>query len=363
MPIFMDRHDIPEEITAEHVAKMHQEDLKIEHLFGCKGMTYWCDEKRKTAFCLIEAPNKEAIQEMHNYAHGDFPHRIIEVDTTIVESFLGRIEDPEKSKNTKLNIINDPAFRTLLTVKLQMENLADPSADHLKVAMKNAMLQLIDLANMYKGSIVRTKQNHFLASFESVTNAVSCALECQKKFNETLRASDLKLNIGLCAGVPVTEKPGLFEDTIKLSNYLCDIVPEACTTSEIKDLYESEHRNGELEPTIKVLDSNTEFFLRSLMDILEKEWRNAALDVQQLCKALGLSKTQANRKIKSLTHKSPKRFVQEIRLQKSLSVLKSKSSTISEIAYDCGFASPTYYSRVFKKRFGISPTDYLLTLA
>jgi len=63
MPIYMDRHDIPKEIKAAHVAEMHQADLKIEHLFGCKGMTYWCDEDRNTAFCLIEAPNKKAFKK------------------------------------------------------------------------------------------------------------------------------------------------------------------------------------------------------------------------------------------------------------------------------------------------------------
>lgn len=67
----------------------------------------------KTAFCLIEAPNSNAIIEMHKKAHGNVPHQIIEVDKTIIESFLGRIEDPEKALNTDLNIINDPAFRTI----------------------------------------------------------------------------------------------------------------------------------------------------------------------------------------------------------------------------------------------------------
>ena len=51
MPIYMDRHDLPESVTAEEVARLHQEDLKIEHKFGCKGMTYWFDEVRK--YCLL----------------------------------------------------------------------------------------------------------------------------------------------------------------------------------------------------------------------------------------------------------------------------------------------------------------------
>ena len=117
MPIYMDRHDLNDTITAEHVAHIHQEDLKIEHEFGCQGLTYWFDNHRKTAFCLIKAPNKEALKEMHNKAHGAIPNSIIEVDPNIVESFLGRIEDPVKAKNQILNIIRDPAFRVLMFVE------------------------------------------------------------------------------------------------------------------------------------------------------------------------------------------------------------------------------------------------------
>ena len=105
MPIYMDRHTLPEEVNAERVAQMHQEDLKIEHLYGCKGMTYWCDEERKMAFCLIQAPNKKALEEMHLHAHGDYPHEIIEVDPAVDESFLGRIDDKKYTKNTHLNNI------------------------------------------------------------------------------------------------------------------------------------------------------------------------------------------------------------------------------------------------------------------
>lgn len=88
MPIYMDRHDVSEMVTAEYVAQLHQQDLKVQDQFGCRGLTYWFDDKRKTAFCLIEAPDMKALEDMHNHAHGQVPHRIIEVEPRIVESFL-----------------------------------------------------------------------------------------------------------------------------------------------------------------------------------------------------------------------------------------------------------------------------------
>lgn len=61
MPIYMDRHDVSDEVTAKHVAELHQEDLKIQHKHNCKGLTYWFDEERKTAFCLIDALDKQCM--------------------------------------------------------------------------------------------------------------------------------------------------------------------------------------------------------------------------------------------------------------------------------------------------------------
>lgn len=359
MPIYMDRHDMPEEVTAERVAQMHQEDLKVEHLFGCKGMTYWCDEKRKIAFCLIEAPDKKAIEAMHLHAHGDVPHKIIEVDTTIVESFLGRIGDPENARNTKLNVIDDPAFRILMAVRFEKSQLPTGDNDELNKLVKLANQLLENNITTFKGRPVKQKDDYILVSFDSVTNAVLCTLENQSIPLTASHSFNLKIKMGLSAGVPVTDKVNIFEDASKMSKYLCEITQgPVMVTSEIKDLFEGENFNRTLDKSITVLDLNTEIFLRSLMEYFEKEWNNPALTVEKLSVGLGLSKSQANRKLRSLTAKSPNQFIQEIRLQKSLSAIKLNHKTISEIAYDSGFTSPTYFSRAFKKRFGLSPKEF-----
>jgi AraC-like DNA-binding protein len=149
-----------------------------------------------------------------------------------------------------------------------------------------------------------------------------------------------------------------------MSKYLSEITQGNITvTSEVKALFESENFNRSIDKSIGVIDLNTEKFLKSLMDYFEKEWNNPALNVEKLSIGLGLSKSQTNRKVRSLTAKSPNQFIQEIRLQNSVASIKSNTKTLSEIAYDSGFASPTYFSRAFKKRFGISPkefaTDYI----
>jgi Protein of unknown function (DUF4242) len=109
MPIYMDVHNIPG-VKAKDVAEAHQKDVALEDIFSCKCITYWMDEKRESVFCLIEAPEKHVVEELHKRAHGLIPHKIIEVSSVLVESFLGRLHDPEGAEITQdgLKVFQEP---------------------------------------------------------------------------------------------------------------------------------------------------------------------------------------------------------------------------------------------------------------
>jgi len=362
MPIYMDRHEIPEEITAEHVAQMHQEDLKVEHLYGCKGMTYWCDEKRRTAFCLIQAPNKKAIQEMHNHAHGEFPHSIIEVNEKIVESFLGRIEDPAKAHNTKLNIINDPAFRVIMVIETS-NYLNRLEANQFSIFSQKFHNSVIKTLKRFNGRIVKKDNNSYLVSFISVTDAVLCALKIKfkykyvtPKFDATIR----RIKIALGSGIPVTDKNNIFEEATTLATRMCEIVKDQIVISnEVKELYESENRNAIIDnELIRALTPGEEKFLTKLMDYTESCWNNSSCDVGIFSKELGYSRSQLYRKLMKLTGKSPNNFLKEFRLHKALHLLFKQEGNISETAYQSGFNSPAYFSKCFKDKYGILPSKY-----
>jgi hypothetical protein len=97
-------------------------DLEIQDKHEIQFMTYWFDEARCKAFCLVGAPNKAAIQNAHNEAHGMVPHEIIEVDPMIVEAFLGRVKDPapvDKSGEAPI----DGAYRVIMFTDLQDSTL------------------------------------------------------------------------------------------------------------------------------------------------------------------------------------------------------------------------------------------------
>jgi len=337
MPIYMDRHDVSENVTAEIVAQLHQEDLKVEQQFNCRGLTYWFDEKRKTAFCLVDAPNKKSIQEMHNHAHGEVPHQIIEVDPLIVESFLGRIEDPAASKNNALNIINDAAFRTIMAGRIKT-NSTPVVTEHLK---------------SFRGRIVKQNEIEFLASFESVTDAVKCASEISLIKNS-------EINIGIAAGLPVSGEKGFFEETVKLASRLSLIEKASIVlTFEVEELVKNENLSFFVENNkIMALTTTEENLLNSLFDFIEKEWKNPNIKVDDFNKSIGLSKSQLYRKMISLLGISPNTFLKQYRLRKALELMAKKSNTLSEIAYDSGFNSLSYFSKCFVKQYGILPSEY-----
>lgn len=367
MTLYMDRHDISKEVTAEIVAKIHREDLKIQHKYGCCGLTYWFDGDRNTAFCLVEAPNKEAIIEMHKNAHGEVPNEIIEVDADIVESFLGRIEDPEKSQKTNLNIINDPAFRTIMVAGIKILSIQESTDKKLNLFVKAYNQTIVKTINKFNGRIVKQKFDYFLISFESVTKAVFCALEIQELFKQINNYYDpfVKLSIGLSAGIPVSNKEGIFEDTVKTAERLRDIAQgQLVVTSEVKDLYESENLNISVgKEYMNVLNTHDEIFLNLLMDFTEREWSNTKLNADNFSKSLGYSKSQLYRKMISLTGKSPNNFINDYRLSKALELLNKKVANISEVAYETGFNSPAYFSKCFKNAFGMLPSTYVMRYA
>ena len=364
MPIYMDRHDVSETVTAENVAQLHQEDLKIQEKFGCRGLTYWFDEKRKTAFCLIEAPDAKAIQKMHNEAHGQVPHRVIEVDASIVESFLGRIEDPEKAQNTVLNIINDPAFRTIMVIALKRSSLLQNDAAQFKLSLHNYSNAVLNLVNVYDGQPVKLSEAHFLVSFKSVSNAVHAALDIQsllKEFVNDINNDKIRLKIGLSAGVPVTEKKLIFEDTVKLAERMCTIIKgKIIVSSEVKELYNSENSDTLCEgENIFSLTQTDEKFLTLLMDYTESAWSNTNLKVDDFSKPMGCGKSQLYRKMILLTGKSPNTFIKHYRLNEAITLLNKNICNVSEIAYLTGFSSPSYFSKCFQKRYGHLPSNYL----
>ena len=100
-------------------------------------------------------------------------------------------------------------------------------------------------------------------------------------------------------------------------------------------------------------------FVDRFRELIEENLADSELSVEDLGSKMGLSRVQLYRKIKALTNYSPNELVRIARLKKAASLLASSEKTISEITYEAGFTSPSYFTKCYKDYFGESPTDFL----
>ena len=85
---------------------------------------------------------------------------------------------------------------------------------------------------------------------------------------------------------------------------------------------------------------------------------NKQMSIEELAQFLYTSRSQLHKKVKSLTGMSITNYINNIRIEKAKYLLKTTQLTISEIAYDVGFASSNYFARSFKKTSNTSPASY-----
>lgn len=82
------------------------------------------------------------------------------------------------------------------------------------------------------------------------------------------------------------------------------------------------------------------------------------LSVDKFAEDMGYGRTSFYIKLKALTGMTPNEYIKERRLQKAYEMLKDEHVTVAEVAYQVGMGTPQYLSTTFKKRFGITPTQY-----
>lgn len=85
---------------------------------------------------------------------------------------------------------------------------------------------------------------------------------------------------------------------------------------------------------------------------------NKQLSLDELALKSGYSKSRFSHIFSEVTGTTPIKYQNNIRLKNSCEMLTSTSLTIAEIAYSCGFSDPLYFSRIFKKAYGVSPSMY-----
>ncbi len=114
----------------------------------------------------------------------------------------------------------------------------------------------------------------------------------------------------------------------------------------------------ELKPDAIEISSMDKVFLEKALKIVNDNLENENFSVPQLADAAGMSRSQFHRKISAITGLNAGEFILSIRLQRAEELIRKDAATISEIAYMSGFNSPNYFTKVFRKKHGMSPSAY-----
>jgi len=103
-------------------------------------------------------------------------------------------------------------------------------------------------------------------------------------------------------------------------------------------------------------------FVDKLKQAVQARLSDSELSVETLGADMGLSRVQLYRKVKALTGLTPVEIIRTTRLRKAEQLLSAGDKTVSEVAYEVGFSSPSYFSKCYKDFFGRTPGDKQINL-
>lgn len=123
--------------------------------------------------------------------------------------------------------------------------------------------------------------------------------------------------------------------------------------------------SGALGQTEKVEDvelkSNNDQLMDRIMKCVNENLGDPDFNVEKLTEDVGISRAQLHRKMKEITGVSTGGFIRNLRLEQAARLIKAGNVNVTQVAYAVGFNNQTHFSTVFKKHFGMTPTEYYET--
>ncbi len=198
MPMYMDRHDAPG-ISPEDVAEAHYRDLAMQAEHGVRYHTYWFDPAEQSVFCLAEGPSKQAVEAVHQEAHGFLATTILELDPKApLNALFGTLPHHPAGKP-----YTSPAMRAIVFTDIcgsveQTHRLGDEV--HIQLLTEHNNIVRGALAS-HGGREVKHTGDGIMAAFTSVASAVSFAIDVQRALHVRIKrmSSPLDVSIGISA--------------------------------------------------------------------------------------------------------------------------------------------------------------------
>jgi len=116
----------------------------------------------------------------------------------------------------------------------------------------------------------------------------------------------------------------------------------------------------EIKPGEVAASSMDEKFLGRLMQVFEKHQSESGYSTENFAREIGMSRSHLNRKLLALTDMPTHKFILNLRLKRAAQLLKKKTGTVAEIAYQVGFSNPSLFAKAFRLQYGQSPSEFVV---
>lgn len=137
------------------------------------------------------------------------------------------------------------------------------------------------------------------------------------------------------------------------------LLAKLCNIIELRESVRKKfHRDFTANPSVPATTSPDEIFIRKAVEVVEQNIEDPDFNVETFCRHLGMSQTNLYRKLQSILGVSGNQFIKDIRMKRAVQLLESGAHPVHEIACRVGFADANYFSKAFKKQFGVLPSAW-----
>ena len=190
-------------------------------------------------------------------------------------------------------------------------------------------------------------------------------IELSKKIKENIDSSHILVVIltaktgdenqieGLYSGADIYLKKPVNKQILLLS--LSNLFKQQARIRE----YYAKHYFAQTNDTDTSINKRDAEFMKQLTEVIEKNLSNANIDVLQIASTLAMSRRTLYGKVKALTGQSVVEFIRNYRLRKAAQILAEEDISISMVMDRVGIDNASYFSRIFKKEFGESPSEFV----
>lgn len=328
-------------ITKEFI-EMHGGNIHVESKVGVG-----------TSF-VIDLPLPTYIEEVSAETPANYP--LTESDAFSAEQFMHAVREEDHlqlngepngspEKNTTILLVEDnDEFRTYL-------------AQHLR-----KYYQIVEAADGKQGW-QKTLNAHPQLVVSDINMPVMTGIELSKKIKEDKRTCHIPVILltamageedqlkGLKSGAnDYLSKPFNFQILHTRIGNLLNL------NKSVKDTYS---KQIQLEGNDIVTESGNLKLLNSILKYIEDKLSDPNMSVEDLSKHVGMSRGSLYYKLIELTGLSPIEYIRTVKLEKAATLMETSELNVTQIAYITGFGTPSYFTRMFKNKYGVVPSEYL----